>query len=58
MSAESRATAVEEINKYNQILCLERADKGKENVLKAIKALESRDDVMYAGFVVFLLYSR
>lgn len=49
MSAESRATAVEEINEYNQIICLELADKGKENVLAAIKALQSRDDVMYAG---------
>ncbi len=49
MSAESKAAAVEEINKYNQIICLELADKGKENVLAAIKALESRDDVKYAG---------
>lgn len=49
MSAESKAAAVEEINKYNQIICLELADKGKENVLEAIKALQSRDDVMYAG---------
>lgn len=49
MSAEGKATAIEEINKYNQIICLELADKGKENVLAAIKALQSRDDVMYAG---------
>lgn len=49
MSAESKAAAVEEINKYNQIICLELADKGKENVLEAIKALQSRDDVKYAG---------
>lgn len=49
MSAEGKAAAIEEINKYNQIICLELADKGKENVLAAIKALQSRDDVMYAG---------
>ncbi len=49
MSAEGRATALEEINTYNQIICLELADEGKENVLAAIKALQSRDDVMYAG---------
>ena len=49
MSAENKAAAITEINEYNQILCLELADKGKENVLKAIKALEARDDVVYAG---------
>lgn len=49
MSAEGKATAVEEINKYNQIICLELAASGKENVLKAIKVLQARDDVLYAG---------
>lgn len=49
MSVEERASAVKEICGYNQIICLELTNKGKENVLNAAKALQTRDDVMYAG---------
>lgn len=34
---------------YNQILCLELEEAGKENVLEAIEALEDREDVLYVG---------
>lgn len=33
---------------YHQILCLELKDRGKENVLAAIKELEKRDDILSA----------
>lgn len=33
---------------FNQILCITLAEPGKANVIRAIKALESRDDVLYA----------
>ena len=39
----------ETIGNYKQILCLELAEPGKENVLAAIKLLMQRDDVLYAG---------
>lgn len=34
---------------YNQILCLELPTNSKANVIKAIKQLEKRDDILYAG---------
>lgn len=34
---------------YNQILCLELPSNSKANVLMAIKQLEGRDDILYAG---------
>ena len=34
---------------FRQILCLTLTERGKENVLTAIKALENRTDVYYAG---------
>ena len=43
------AENIEIINKYNQILCLELENAGKENVIAAIKALQKRDDILYVG---------
>ena len=40
---------VEIIKKYNQTVCLELNDVGKENVIAAIKALQERDDILYVG---------
>lgn len=40
---------ITEIETYNQVLSLEIAEPGKQNVLDAIDALMSRDDVIYAG---------
>ena len=37
------------IDTYNQVLCLELEESGKENVLAAIEELMKRDDVVYAG---------
>ena len=34
---------------YHQVLCLKLKQAGKANVLKAIKQLEQRDDVVYVG---------
>ena len=36
------------VNKYNQILCLELGESGKQNVLDVIDELNARDDVLYA----------
>ncbi len=36
------------VNKYNQILCLELDEYGKQNVLDIIDELNKRDDVLYA----------
>ena len=36
-------------NRYQQLLCLELDRNSKENVLAAIKEIEKRDDVYYAG---------
>lgn len=38
-----------DISDYNQVLCLELKDAGKENVLQAIQKLQKREDVIYAG---------
>ena len=38
----------EDIFEYNQILCLELPNPGKQNVLDAIKELEKREDVLAA----------
>lgn len=35
--------------KYNQILCIELEQTGKENVLEAISSLKQREDVLYVG---------
>lgn len=37
------------IDTYNQVLCIELEEGGKENVLAAIDELMARDDVVYAG---------
>jgi len=37
-----------DVSAYYQTVCLELAAPGKENVLQAIKALQSRNDVLYA----------
>lgn len=34
---------------FHQILCINLEESGKEAVLKAIKVLEQRDDILYAG---------
>ena len=47
-NAINRASCVD-IDDYNQVLCLELKDAGKENVLKAIEQLQKRDDIIYAG---------
>ena len=36
-------------NRFNQVLCLNLEDEGKEKVLDAIEALESRTDILYVG---------
>ncbi len=38
-----------DVDAYNQILCLELSTPGDESILKAIKVLEQRDDVLSAG---------
>ena len=38
-----------DLEKFNQILCLELKNPGKQNVLNAIKVLEKHPDVKYAG---------
>ena len=38
-----------DLEKFNQILCLELKKPGKQNVLNAIKVLEKHPDVKYAG---------
>ena len=38
-----------DLEKFNQILCLELKNPGKQNVLNAIKILEKHPDVKYAG---------
>ncbi|MCL2761768.1 MAG: S8 family serine peptidase [Treponema sp.] len=38
-----------DVNKFKRILCLELPIQSKENVLQAIKLLEQRNDIMYAG---------
>lgn len=38
--------ATQQAKDYHQILCIELKDKGKENVLAAIKELEKRDDIL------------
>ena len=38
-----------DLDTFNQVLCLEIENKGKQNVLDAIKTLMLRDDVIYAG---------
>lgn len=37
------------IDTYNQVLCVELENSGKENVLDAIDELMTRDDIIYAG---------
>ena len=39
----------ETISNYRQVLCLELNEASKENVIKTIKLLSERDDVLYAG---------
>lgn len=36
------------IGQYNQTICIELEQCGKDNVIKAIKELQTRDDVLYA----------
>ena len=38
-----------DINTYNKVLCLELKTSGKANILKVIKKLEERSEVLYAG---------
>jgi subtilisin family serine protease len=45
---EERAMLVE-TDKFRRILRIELAERGKENVLNAIRQLERRDDILYAG---------
>ncbi len=42
-------SAEERIENFKHVLCVELATAGKENVLAAIKTLEGRDDILYAG---------
>lgn len=37
------------VDTYNQIITIELKEKGKQNVLNAIKTLEENDDIMYVG---------
>lgn len=46
-----------EINKFNQVLRIKLSTPGKDNVLKAIKELEKREDVLYAGPDYYWTYS-
>ena len=39
----------EKVEKYNQMLCLELAEPGKDKVIEAIKILQEMDGVIYAG---------
>lgn len=38
-----------DLNTYRRVICIELEENSKENVLEVIKALEKRDDVLYAG---------
>ncbi len=55
MAAALSRTAVpesvdaEQIGSFNQILCIELEQPGKDNVLAAIEELQRRDDVLYAA---------
>ena len=44
----------ERVENFKHVLCIELAKSGKENVIAAIKTLQSREDIIYAGpdFVV------
>lgn len=52
-SLYNRSTATntlsESVKNYNQIVCLELAETGKDKVLEAIDILEQRDDILYVG---------
>lgn len=39
----------QDMEKFHQVICLELDQKSKVNVLQAIKLLQQRDDVLYAG---------
>ena len=43
-------------SEYRQVICLKLKNKGKSNVIKAIKSLKSRDDVFYVGPDFYLEY--
>ncbi len=43
------AATDEDLNNYNQVLCIELEDTGKEKVLEAIKELKKQENVIYAG---------
>lgn len=43
------AATDEDLNSYNQVLCIELEDTGKEKVLEAIKELKKQENVIYAG---------
>lgn len=40
---------VQDMEKFHQVICLNLEQKSKANVLQAIKLLQQRDDVLYAG---------
>lgn len=39
---------LDNLNKFNQILCIELAEPGKENVVKAVRLLQTRADIASA----------
>lgn len=50
ISSNTRSNGINNKNDaYNQVLCLELENTGKENVLQAIQKLRKRSDVIYAG---------
>ncbi len=43
------AATDEELSKYNQVLCIELEETGKEKVLETISELEKQENVLYVG---------